>query len=991
MNEKELHIKLEAAEETIDALRRRLQRVEGGSGTRFHQQLQAYQIRIEEEAIKLQESQSWSNILMGNAMDAIVGIDQKGLITHWNSKAEAIFGWEKSDIVGKPLADMLVLDTEDMSHYLTVDRENMIQGRIMEGSARLRDASELPVELTISPLKLQSGNFLVVIIRDISDRKRAEQSLKNTNESLEQLVKERTKAVEKSEERFALAMKGANDGLWDWNLETDEVYYSPRWKSMLGYHEDELGSTIDTWSTLVHPDDKERVFETAQNYLEGRTTSFEVEMRMHHKDGHEVIVLSRAFLAHKDSSQQATRLIGTHVDITERKKAESHIKQTSRILEMIAKGESAQAIYDAIAALYESRHTGLRCSILELKGNRLVYGGAPSLPKEYCEAVNGLENGPNVGSYGISTYTGKRMLVENIEADPKWAEINHTALPHGMRCCWSEPIKDATGNVLGAFGMYYDHPALPNEYELADLESAARLAGIIMARDRREASLRKLSQAIEQAGESVMITDTKGTIEYVNPSFTKMTGYSAEEVLGKNPRILKSGNQTPEYYEQLWATITSGKIWSSTIVDRRKDGSQYPAIMSISPIFNADKITHYVGIQQDMTDQESAEEKFRQAQKMEALGTLVGGIAHDFNNILAGMSGNLYLAKLHTQDLPDVFQKLTNVEQLSNQAAELIRQLLTFARKDRVSMENIALLSTFKEAFKFLRTSTPENIDMHQDFGLDPLQINGDATQLHQVLMNLVNNSRDALEDVQNPRITIKLEAFYADDAFVKSHTYFNTGHYACLSVEDNGRGIPERDIAHLFEPFFTTKEVGKGTGLGLAMVFGAIKRHHGYIEVQSTEGVGSIFTVYIPLLETNETPYSSPKEKGMTIEKGRGETILLVDDDSHILEMGKEVLETIGYRVLEASNGLEAIDMFTAHMDEISLIITDVVMPRLGGVQAVEDIRKIRPNIKVIYSTGYDKNTTMSDIISSTESVTLSKPYNVEKLSQLIRSQLNS
>ncbi|MEK7708693.1 MAG: EAL domain-containing protein [Pseudomonadota bacterium] len=314
------------------------------------------------------------------------------------------------------------------------------------------------------------------------------------------MTEERTTALYISEERFSLAMRGANDGLWDWNLESDEVYYSPRWKSMLGYGENELDNNLNTWANLVHPDDKDRVLEKVQDYLVGQADSFEVEMRMHHKKGHEVYVLSRAFLVIRESDGKPARLVGTHVDITERKLAEVFDNKNAEILEMIAIGRSASDIYDAIALLYEARNPGMRCSMLELEHNKLLHGGAPSLPKAYCNAVNGLENGPNVGSCGTSTYTGQRVLVENIETDPKWEKIKQYALPHGMRCCWSEPIKDSSGKVLGAFGMYYNHPALPNTAELHDLISAARLAGIVMERDQAQKRIQILAYTDELTG-----------------------------------------------------------------------------------------------------------------------------------------------------------------------------------------------------------------------------------------------------------------------------------------------------------------------------------------------------------------------------------------------------------------------------------------------------------------------------------------------------------
>lgn len=348
------------------------------------------------------------------------------------------------------------------------------------------------------------GNPLRVVgaIRDIGERKHyetclhdAQQELMLLNTQLQETLNQRTADLLRNEERFALAMRSANDGLWDWDLQTNDVYYSPRWKSMLGYDEDdeEIAPVYNTWASLVHPDDLNVALQSAENYLSGSADTFEVEIRMRHKAGHYLFVRSRAVKLVSEITGEAIRLIGTHVDITDKKRAENLDKRTSNILEMIAKGHPVSEIYDAIALLYESRHPGMRCSMLELDGKTLRHGGAPSLPKSYCEAVDGLIYGPNVGSCGTSTYTGKRVIVENIETDPKWAELKAVALPHGMRCCWSEPIKDSSGKVLGAFGMYYDYPAVPNNDESNDLLSAARLAAIIMERENNQKRIRELA------------------------------------------------------------------------------------------------------------------------------------------------------------------------------------------------------------------------------------------------------------------------------------------------------------------------------------------------------------------------------------------------------------------------------------------------------------------------------------------------------------------
>lgn len=416
--------------------------------------------------------------IIDNLPDLIWLKDPDGVYLACNHRFEDFLGATEQEIVGKTDHDFVSARLADLSRKH--DREVILNGYPSiseEWTIFTNDGHHELLEISRLPIQNDHGELIGVlgIGHNVTARRESEEKL------------------QKSEERFSLAMRGANDGLWDWNLETNEVYYSPRWKSMLGYEEDELTDDLSTWENLVHPDDKERVLKLVQDYLVGKADSFEVEMRMRHKTGHEVFVLSRAFLAHRAADSKAVRLVGTHVDITARKKAEVFDDKNAEILEMIATGKPAAEIYEEIALMYEARHPGMRCSMLELQDGRLMHGGAPSLPKEYCDAVHGLKNGPNVGSCGTSTYTGKRVLVENIETDPKWAKIKHVALPHGMRCCWSEPIKNSSGQVLGAFGMYYDYPALPNEEEASDLKSAARLAGIVMERDQAQKRIRELA------------------------------------------------------------------------------------------------------------------------------------------------------------------------------------------------------------------------------------------------------------------------------------------------------------------------------------------------------------------------------------------------------------------------------------------------------------------------------------------------------------------
>jgi len=505
-----------------------------------------------------------------------------------------------------------------------------------------------------------------------------------------------------------------------------------------------------------------------------------------------------------------------------------------------------------------------------------------------------------------------------------------------------------------------------------------------------EESVHILSASVEQANEAIIVTDSSGIITYANPAFAELTGYSSEEATGHSSNIIKSDQHKDHFYNDIWSTISSGHPWQSRIVNRRKDGSNYAAMLTISPIKNGKgEITHYVGSQQNLEEYEKLEKQFHQSQKMEALGTLVGGIAHDFNNTLAGITGNLYLAKKAIRDRPDTVHRLETIEDLSYRTAGMIQQLLAFAREDvqRMNQMNISLL--LKEAIKIHMVSIPENIRLSINIESDNLQIYGDINLLQQAIMNLINNARDAVENVKDPLISIKLEAFEADEAFIDNHPELTERELACISIQDNGCGINSFDIEHIFDPFFTTKEVGKGTGLGLAMVYGAIQSHGGAIGVESRINQGTTISLWLPLLPSNQ--WISDSSSSETVVNGSGETILLVDDELSVIETGKAVLESLGYRLLTAQNGAEAVAIFKKKQGKIDLILMDVVMPVMGGDEAANEIRKIKPDIKIIFTTGYAKPHNSDGILEMASETVISKPYSTGRISQLIRATLES
>ena len=525
--------------------------------------------------------------------------------------------------------------------------------------------------------------------------------------------------------------------------------------------------------------------------------------------------------------------------------------------------------------------------------------------------------------------------------------------------------------------------------EQGELIQISGVAEDITARKLVEQRLRKLSLAIEQMCESVIIVDRSGTIEYVNRAFTQITGYSVDETLGKKTSMLKSGKQSSGFYKQMWLEISSGRKWSGSVVDRHKDGSLYPALLSIAPIIDeSGDITHYVGILQDMTEHDMLEEKFRQAQKMEALGTLVGGIAHDFNNMLAGMTGNLYLARMKLKEMPDVDIKLQRVEELSFRASEMIQQLLTFARKGLVDMKPFGLTSFIKDVSKLSEASIPKSISFDLNLCSEELVVQGDATQLQQVMMNLLNNAQDAVSGVEKPRIHLRLNEYDADQSFIDKHPDIGTHLFAHMVVEDNGCGIEGNDQAHVFEPFYTTKEVGVGTGLGLSMAYGAIDKHGGLIEIESTPEQGTAVHIYLPLKA--ELALIEVGQDNDEVIDGKGELILVVDDNANVRSTAREVLENIGYRILEAKDGLDAVNVFSEQRNNIALVLMDIVMPRMGGVKASEQIRVIKPDVHIVFATGYDKDETLQNEMPVAGQIILSKPYSISILSRILRDQLD-
>ncbi len=504
---------------------------------------------------------------------------------------------------------------------------------------------------------------------------------------------------------------------------------------------------------------------------------------------------------------------------------------------------------------------------------------------------------------------------------------------------------------------------------------------------RSELVQRRLATALEHAAEGVVITDVNGVIQYVNPSLETMTGYKREELIGTNPRLLKSGEQSSAFYEELWETITSGRIWMGRFVNKRKDDTLYTEEATISPVRDATgTITNFVGMKRDISDHLALSKQLIHAQKMEAMGTLAGGIAHDVNNLLQIVLGQsdmlLQRGALDTKSRESV----KAIGKAARNGAELVKRILMFGRKAEPEMRPINLSDEVRRVRELLRRTIPRMIGIEFSLQENLRVIHADSSQLEQILLNLAVNATDAMPD--GGRLVFETRNTTIREEYCQTHAEVKPGKYVMLSVSDNGKGIETQALDRIFEPFFTTKQVGQGTGLGLSMVFGIVKNHGGHINCYSEVGIGTTFKIYFPVAET-ELP--AAVEDTVEMPAGGTETLLLVDDEEAVRTLGAEMLELAGYIVLTAENGREALHVYDRNKDQISLVILDLVMPEMSGKTCIEELLKMDPEVKILIASGYSANGPTKDALQNGAAGFIGKPFDLKEILLAVRKSIDA
>ncbi len=1000
--------------------------------------------RAEEE---LQKSEQKYRQIFDYSPLGILHFDYEGTIAACNDNFVQIIGSSREKLVGLNMIN----DLKDFQIITAVKRA--LSGEIghYEGEyASVTADKVIPVKVDFSPLLEESGTILggIGIIEDITERKRAEDALR------------------KGEEKYRLLAENTLDVIWQMDLDLRFTYVNPAIFQVTGYTPDEwIGTRL-----AEHCDEENfrKIAQVVSEEISKGTDSWgaiiEAEMLKKSRQPFSVEIYGKIIFG---KNGLPVALQGITRDITERKRAEISLKETSTFLDTLLEAIPLPIFYKDTDGLF----TGFNKAFEEFYGKpkqelvgKSVFDIYPEeLAKVYYAKDNELFRNPGIQIYNTPIKDGRGVVHDIIFHNSTYLDSQgHVLGLIGVILDVTEPnrireelqrneFRFSRAEIIGRLGNWeidlstkrvtasdgarriygvgqqeltledirefplpdfrsplnealralikdgtpYDiefQIKRENDNQVIDIHSIAHydaekntvfgtIHDITNLRHAEE-SHKLLFEAMEHSAEAIIITDSTGTIQYVNPAQEIQSGYSRNELLGQTPNIFRSDFHDDNFYDKLWKTIKSGNVWSGRFVNRKKDGTVYHEDATISPVYTKTrKLKNFVAVKHDMTAHLKLSEQLFQAQKMEAVGTLAGGVAHDFNNLLQAILGYSELMLQRKKDGERDYADLQKIYQAGKRGADLVESLLTFSRKAETKYVPLNLNHEITQVQQLLSRTIPKTIsmDLHLKGNLE--SIKADRSQIGQVLMNLGVNARDAMPD--GGILTIETTNIRLDEEYCNTHPEAEPGSYVLLTVSDNGQGMDKKTVSHIFEPFFTTKETGKGTGLGLATVYGIVKQHGGHITCNSEFGLGTTFKIYFPSIEKerdSETP---------TIEKpiqGGTETILLVDDEEALRELGSTLLSEFGYKVITAGNGKEALGIYQNEGERISLVVLDLTMPEMDGKKCMQEILQINPNAKVVLASGHSESGLANGNVTGRAKAFVQKPCNMSQLLTTIR-----
>ncbi len=840
----------------------------------------------------------------------------------FNHAWEKVLGYNAEEISSATFLSFMHPDDQAVS---LANIESMSSGEVIASfENRLRCKNGTYRSFLWSGTPLRDRHLFSVIGHDITEQKRTDQALRE------------------SEERLRLALEAANMGTFDWDVPHNRISWSRWHEELWGFKPGEFGGTYEAFAERVHPDDLPRINSEVERCIAARDP-FAAEFRVLWPDGSVHWIFGRGEFAFA-ADGQPIRMLGTVMDITLKKRSEDRWRRLIEsnmqgILFWNNSGEISDA-NDAFLAMVGYSREDLNAGHLNWRA---------MTPPEFADR--------------------SRIALEELAA---------TGLCKPYEKEYFRKDGSRVSILIGAT-VFADSP-----------DTGVCFVVDITHRKQANDALRLRDRAIQSVSQGIVLTDPSqpdNPIVYASPGFLRMTGYGAEEVMGRNCRFLQGVDTDTNAVARVRDAVRDTKPCKVEMLNYRKDGTPLWNELTLAPVTDEGGVlTHFVGVQTDVTERRSLENQFRQAQKMEAVGQLAGGVAHDFNNLLTIISGysDIILSTAKRDDPIRAF--VTSISEAGERAASLTRQLLAFSRKTVLEPKVLDLNEVVRETGKMLRRLIGEDILLTTVLNPTISRVKVDPDQLGQVLMNLTVNARDAMPKGGN--VTLETKAVELDHEYARLHADVTLGKYVLLAVSDTGSGMTEDVKARIFEPFFTTKGVGKGTGLGLSVVMGIVKQSGGHVEVYSELGHGTTFKLYFPAVE--ELADSAKPQSHAGIRRGT-ETVLLVEDEDGVRALAFLVLQTQGYKVLAASDGKDALRVVAKHLGSINILVTDVVMPGMGGREVAEALQPRYPQMKVLYTSGYTDDAVVRHGIVQAESAFLQKPYSPQALAKKVRQVLEN
>ena len=883
---------------------------------------------IESERILRESEERFSKAFHANPAPMVISAIASGRFIDVNQRWIELIGYSRKELIGT--TSRAVGIWEDPSERGQLIKKLSAEGFVREYPLTFRTkAGESRLVLwSAEVISINGRDLMLSLINDVTEREKAERILRE------------------SEEKFALAFKASPDAI-NINRLSDGLFVDVNsgFVALTGFTwEDVQGKTgfeINIWYDLA---DREKLVEELRQkgYCEN------LEAKFCRKDGSITTALMSARII---TLQNIPHILSITRDISKLRQVEQEVSEKKMLFEAmfnaIDDGVVITDVNRAILLANKGMEKNFGYSPLELIGKptSILYADQEeyqALGKNYFSQESEQRDRLYVTAYKNKSgeeFPGETFGVKLYDLNQRW---------------------------IGNLGIMRD----------------------ISQRQKDEAERNRMIAAIEQTSDAIVITDYMGNIQYVNPAFTSITGYFQNEVIGQNPRFLKSGEQDEKFYQHLWQTLSKGQNFTGRMVNRRKGGSLFTEEATISPICARDgQIINYVAVKRDITEQILLEAQFQQAQKMEAVGRLTGGVAHDINNTLGIIIGytEMILEDMHSTD--QLRGDLGNVLEAAHRSTDIVRQLLAFSRQQTISPKVLDLNKAVVGMLKIIRPLIGEDIDLAWVPGQDVHLIKMDPAQIDQILVNLCVNAKDAISGVG--RITIETAMVTIDEEYCANHKGFVIGNFVQLAVSDNGCGIDRETQKKIFEPFFSTKELGRGTGLGLATVYGIVKQNNGFIDVYSDLGSGTVFKVYFPAclneaLSERKAFTTKPKER-------QGETVLVVEDNPSLLKMTRKMLELHGYTVLTASAPMEALKIAADRSNDIHLLLTDVVLPEMTGKDLANKIQSRHPMMQVLFMSGYTANVIAHDGILEDGVQFIQKPFTVNELIEKIETVLDA